>query len=335
MKYQDKNKKKLRRMTINLGLCCINTELRKENIFNSRNCIRRTYTIEKAKKLAIQNIKDLIPMIEYNHKNNIKCFRLSSNMFPRFTDSEVEKYDIDFAKPYLKKAGALAKKYGIRILMHPAQFNQVGAENNNVFQNTIFELSHHADILDEMGIDKNGVLIVHGGGRYGDKETTIKRWVQQYFLLPKKVRNRLVIENCERNYSIEDVLYISKQIEKKDGFLPVVFDNHHYNCFNHIYDVKFPEYYCIEEILSRVILTWKDKKPLMHISEQGNGKIGHHSDFIETIPYYYFWIAEELDISFDLEVEAKMKEQAIFRLYNIYPEFFKKSKIEPKKEEYV
>lgn len=306
-------------MTFNLGLCCINTELRKKNIFNSRNCIRRTYTVEKAKKLAIQNLRDLIPMLEYNYKNGIKCFRLSSNMFPRFTDTEVEGYTINFAEKYLKEAGNMAKKYGIRILMHPAQFNQVGAKDKKVFDKTIFELSHHADILDMMGIDNNGVLIVHGGGRYGDKKKTIERWIKQYFQLPKKVQRRLVIENCERNYNIEDVLYISKQIEKLGGNLPVVFDNHHYNCYNSIYEVKFPKYYSIEEVLTRVVISWKNRRPVMHISEQGSGKIGHHSEFIEEIPQYYFWICEQLEIDFDLEVEAKAKEQAIFKLYKIYP----------------
>ncbi len=37
--------------TIHLGLCCINNTLRKNRIFNSRTCIRRTYTVEKAKEI--------------------------------------------------------------------------------------------------------------------------------------------------------------------------------------------------------------------------------------------------------------------------------------------
>ena len=158
--------------SIQLGLCCINNTLRaqKPTIFNSRTCIRNTYSVEKAKQLALQNVKDLIPMIEWNHKNNIRVFRLSSNIFPRFTDKEVESYNIDFAKEELKKAGDLSKKYNIRLLMHPGQYNQVGALTQKVFDSTIEDLSHHADILDAMGLDNNSVLIVHGGGMYGDKK---------------------------------------------------------------------------------------------------------------------------------------------------------------------
>ena len=52
----------------------------------------------------------------------------------------------------------------------------------------------------------------------------------------------------------------------------------------------------------------------MHISEQGEGKIGHHSDYIEEIPEYVI----KLETSIDLMVEAKRKEKAIKRLKERY-----------------
>jgi UV DNA damage repair endonuclease len=55
-------------------------------------------------------------------------------------------------------------------------------------------------------------------------------------------------------------------------------------------------------------------------SEQGKGKIGHHSDFIEEIPCELItYLTDNPYIHVDLEVEAKMKEQAIFRLQQKYP----------------
>lgn len=301
-------------MTINLGLCCINTQLRaqKPTIFNSRSCIRKNYTVELAKERALQNVKDLIPMIEYNEKHNIKCFRLSSDIFPRFTDCEVESYDIDFARQELKKAGDLAKKYNHRILMHPGQYNQVGANTEKVFLKTIEDLKHHADILDAMGIDENGVLIVHGGGRYDSKEKTINRWIEQYFKLPVNVQKRLVLENCERGYSIDDVLLISKKIKEKGGSLPVVFDSHHYECWNIIYPENPQK--SIEEVAKDIFESWENKRPVMHVSNQGCGKIGHHSDYIDRFPECFKYFSDNFDIDFDLEVEAKMKENAIFKL---------------------
>ena len=301
---------------LKLGLCCINTQLRKESIYCSRTCIRRNFTVEKAKELATKNVKDIIKLIEWNKNNNIQCLRLSSDMFPHFTDSETEKYTIDFAKEDLKKAGDLANSLGHRIVMHPGQYNQVGAKSKNIYDKTVEDLSHHADILDSMGIGDDGVIIVHGGGTYGDKETTIRRWIDQYDDLPRKVKNRLVLENCERQYSIRDCLNISEECG-----IPVVFDFHHYDCYSLIHKDEKQE--DITDLASEIIETWNKRRVLMHVSEQGKGRIGHHSDYIEKIPDNLLHILEDNPtLNIDLEVEAKMKEKAIDRLYKKYPELF-------------
>lgn len=306
-------------MPINLGLCCINTELRslKPPIFCSRSCIRRTFSIEKAKKLALQNVKDIIPMIQWNHKNHIKCFRLSSDMYPHFTDTETEKYTIDFTADLLQEAGTLANSLQQRILMHPGQYNQIASPRPEVIQKTHEDLEHHSKILDLMNIDtSNGSIIIHGGGLYGNKENTMRRWLENYDDLPSTVKRRLVLENCERNYNINDCLFIHEQTK-----IPIVFDFHHHQCHQIItkktgIQQELPE---LEDILPRVAETWKDRV-LMHISEQGEGKIGHHSDFIETLPVELITFSNDNpDLVIDLEVEAKMKEQAIKRLFEKYP----------------
>lgn len=303
---------------LSLGLCCINTELRTKTppVFCSRTCIRRNFTVELAKERALQNVKDISKLINWNNDNGIRCLRLSSDIFPHFTDKQTEKYDIDFAREDLLKAGTLAKKFSHRILMHPGQYNQIGAKSSDVYESTVADLSHHADILDAMGVDcEDGVLIVHGGGTYGDKETTMRRWIDQFSDLPRKVKNRLVLENCERQYSIRDCLSISEECR-----IPVVFDFHHYDCWNIIKD---EDQESIMDLVPEIIESWRDRSVLMHVSEQGEGKIGHHSDYIETIPKEIFQIIDEYGIHIDLEIEAKMKEQAIFKLYNKYPLIFK------------
>ena len=300
---------------LKLGLCCINTELRKKNIFCSRTCIRKNFTVKKAKELAISNINDIVKLLDYNKKHNIDCFRLSSNIFPHITDSETEHYTIDFAKENLKYVGNIANSYKHRIVMHPGQYNQIASPSMNVFNKTVEDLSHHADILDTMNINDDGVIIVHGGGTYNDKENTKRRWIERFDDLPKKVKNRLTIENCERQYSTRDCLDIAEECK-----IPVTFDFHHYNCWNVIYSNKQEK---IKELLPEVIETWNDKRVLMHLSEQGPGRIGNHSDYINIIPNELLDILKLYpDINIDLEIEAKKKEQAIFRLYKNYPELF-------------
>jgi len=271
--------------------------------------------VKKAKRLALQNICDIGRMAEWNCMNGIHCYRLSSDIFPRFTDKEVENYSLDFARSHLKFVGDYGiKKCKQRFLMHPAQFNQVGALRREVFESTVLDLGHHADILDAMGMGVDGVLIVHGGGTYGDKEKTKKRWIKQFFELPENVKRRLVLENCEKCYNVEDCLEISEATG-----VPVVYDCHHYECYNLLH----PEYTPLEpeDFLPRILETWTKRgiRPVMHVSEQRpDSRVGAHSDYIETIPQYMIDIPLQLGIPVDIEVEAKMKEKAIFKLREKY-----------------
>ena len=79
---------------------------------------------------------------------------------------------------------------------------------------------------------------------------------------------------------------------------------------------KPPEYY-----IPLILKTWEKRgiKPKFHVSEQGSGRCGHHSDYIEVIPDYLLDIPKTYNVNIDIMIEAKMKEQAIFRLYEKYP----------------
>lgn len=302
---------------IRLGLCCINTELRKRKIYNSRTLIRKNYTLDKVQKLALDNIRDISKLCQWNYEHEIYVFRLSSDIFPHYTDEVTGGYSMDFALESLKEAGEAAKRYHQRINMHPGQYNQVGAKDEEVFSHTIADLKMHADILDAMGVDEDGIICVHGGGTYGDKRKTIERWIGNFSRLPENVRRRLCIENCERQYSVLDCLEISEACN-----IPVIFDSHHFECYNSLSREQIK----IHEVLPRILDSWRDRRPLFHIAEQRPGaRLGAHSDFIETIPDYLMEIPEKFGRGLDLEVEAKMKEQAILRLYGRYPELVESS----------
>ena len=70
-----------------------------------------------------------------------------------------------------------------------------------------------------------------------------------------------------------------------------------------------------------ILETWKkrDIKPKFHVSEQGSGRCGHHSDYIKEIPEYLLEIPEKYDTDIDIMIEAKCKELAILKLYEKYP----------------
>lgn len=304
---------------LRLGLCCIVNVLRDKRIFNSRTTPRRTYTVKRAQELALKNIADLETMLKWNHENGIHVFRLSSDIFPHFTDPETEPYTMEFARDALIKAGEWARQYGQRITMHPGQFNQIATPTQSVFDKTVQDLSMHCQILDWMGVPvEDGIVNIHGGGVYGDKESTIRKWCDRFDDLPREVRRRLSIENCEKCYCVRDCLEIAHQVH-----IPVVFDSHHYTCYNHYHKEETQE--SPEDLMSEALETWWSRggRPLCHVSSQREGaRVGTHSDLIESLPDYFLQVPEFYQTGLDIDVEAKAKEVAIFDLYKRYDGIF-------------
>jgi UV DNA damage endonuclease len=336
---------------IRLGLVCINNSLhpcpcssvedlvsdveefkqtnkrkRKLSVFCSRGLRQDTFTVKKAQVLALQNIADIRTLLRWNQKNGINVFRISSDLLPRYVDTSVDNYSMEFAHQELQKTGKLIKQLGHRIIMHPDQFVNLASPNETVVVSSIAILKMHADLMDLMDIDSNGVMIIHGGGLYesvySSKEVAMEKWIERFNLLPSNVKRRLVIENCEMRYNVEDCLIIAKACK-----IPVVFDTHHHWC----YTQKFPNFKFrpINEILLDVASTWKannnvneDRRLLMHVSSpiKGRNDIRAHADYIDEIPQYLFDFVQSNNINVDLEVEAKAKELAIFDLRKKYPQ---------------
>jgi UV DNA damage endonuclease len=312
---------------IRLGLCCINTKLResKPAVFASRTCrldTLKTKGYGHCIQLANQNLDDIAIMMKWNWENNISVFRLSSDIFPHITNIDyidTSQYNIDMFADKLEYLGAVAKKYKQRITFHPGQFNVLGTPNERVLEKTIYELGVHAKILDYMKCTRSSVLCIHGGGVYGNKAATINRWVKNLKSLPSYIRRRIALENCEKAFNIEDCLLVSK----RTGVV-VILDNHHFACYNQLHpgEIKHDISYYIPAVLE----TWTVRKmrPKFHISEQGEGKTGHHSDLISRLPDYYLEIPEKYGVQIDIMIEAKLKEQAIERLYRIHPELLER-----------
>jgi UV DNA damage endonuclease len=303
----------------------------KPTIFASRSIVLKKAMelgMDEIQARATQNLKDLLQMIEWNERHHIKVFRFSSDIFPHLSNPMLGEllgieipYSIEFAKPLLQEIGALTRKYGHRITFHPGQFNQLGTESPETLQKTIDDLTAHATILEMMDAPPDSIMILHGGGMYckrGEdpkiaKQRSLRRWTANYHSLPEFVRKRVVLENCEKCYSVDDLLPICLE-----NNIPLVFDTHHYDCYNilHPDDLQTP---ISNHLFLNICKTWGDKRPKLHISQQGEGRIGHHSDYISELPDYLLeWSTIK---PFDLMIEAKHKELAVLDLYRKYPQF--------------
>lgn len=140
----------------NYGYACLNTELRKAKppVFTSRTCRKKTFEekgFDYVKSLAIQNLKDLLKILEWNVKNNIFFMRISSEMFPFASHSEFG-YTLEFADDLLKEIGEYAKINKFRITAHPGHYDVLNSIKPDVVKNTIRDLLHHAEIMDRMNL---------------------------------------------------------------------------------------------------------------------------------------------------------------------------------------
>lgn len=55
---------------------------------------------------------------------------------------------------------------------------------------------------------------IHMGGVYGDKPTTLARFKENYTTkLPDKIKKRLVLENDEICYNVDDIMPVCNELE--------------------------------------------------------------------------------------------------------------------------
>ena len=218
-----------------IGYPCINVELQgTQGIYTNRHMIKKTFeaqrsTLEGVSKLALANVQDLVKIIQWNERNGIKFFRISSNMFPWM--SEYELTDLPNWKlisANLRLAGKLATDYGQRLEFHPGPFNVLASLNGFVVRKTIKELNQHSQIFDEMGLEPShwNQINIHVNTTQGGKEECAQRFIKGFNKLHPNTKARLVVENDDKpsQYSVKDLHeFLYKEIQ-----IPITFDSHHH-----------------------------------------------------------------------------------------------------------
>lgn len=298
-------------MAVRLGYACISVTMREDGIYTGRTLTLASMAAnpDRARELASANIADLVKIIEYNERLGIRFFRLTSNLFPHAENPKAPGSGdgIDFARPALAECGRLARSYGHRITMHPGQFAQLGSPRPEVVAQTGRDLAHHADIFLAMGLSPalGSVMIIHGGGSFGDKSATLGRWATAFRALPEQVRQFISLENDDYQYTVLDLLPLCER-EK----IPLCIDFFHHICLGadtfDIFDAG---------LLRRVIATWTSRgiKPKCHWSDQAAGKRkGAHDDYIALIPDEILDFAHEYGV--DIMCECKKKDLCVQRL---------------------
>jgi UV DNA damage endonuclease len=284
----------------NLGLVCITVSDKVRYKTTTRKRLLALEPAEQKRVLQViykENLGRLGGAIDFCQAHNIRLYRLSSNTFPFADDVIGEDVLIELAEG-LRQIGHRANALGIRLVLHPDQFVVLNSDRPNVIKNSIKVLATHAKIFDLMGLPRSSWALMNIHGGKGDRPERLISVIRD---LPDPIRLRLTLENDEYTYSAEKLLEVCREAE-----VPMVFDAHH-----HVVHEKLESYedLSVAVMLAAARTTWTIPEwQLVHISNgQDFFQDRKHSGLIFDMPSAYKnapWI----------EIEAKLKEEAIARL---------------------
>lgn len=271
-----------------------------------KNCMMKNASDDVLMNLIQHNLESLDRILDYNIQNDIKLFRISSDIIP-FGSHHVNTLRWwEMFSDELKKIGYKALSNGMRLSMHPGQYTVLNSPDESVATHAVEDLEYHCRFLDSLGLGSEHKIVLHIGGVYGDKAFAMRRFIQRYRCLNENIRRRLVIENDDRQYTVSDVLTISKS----EG-IPVVFDNLHHevNPDNTKSDIEWIA--CCRD-------TWKvqDGPQKLHYSQQDKGKrLGSHSAtlYVDDFLHFYKRISNK---DTDIMVEVKDKNLSAIKCIN-------------------
>jgi UV DNA damage endonuclease len=203
-----------------------------------------------------------------------------------------------------EEIGEFITKNRMRISMHPDQFTLINSIKEDIFERSKNELKYHAQILDLLKLDTSAKIQIHVGGAYGDKEKSMERFVTRFGMLDDSIIRRLVIENDDKLYDLNDCLKINAQIQ-----IPILFDVFHHKLNN-------SKTYTAEDSFKCTTKTWNEKRdgiPMVdYSSQEPNGSPRQHTEII-NIEDFDLFLKQTQQFDFDLMLEIKDKEKSAIK----------------------
>ena len=292
-----------------LGYACINVELQSKKIKTSRTMRKDKFlkdtNLELVSELSIQNLKDLRQVVRWNVDNNINFYRITSNLFPWWSEYQLEDLpNFSIIKSILENIGKISKDNNQRLTFHPGHFTIIASKNPEVVRLAILELEQHSKVFDLMGFKPStwNKINFHIGTAQDGLSATSDRFVENFLKLSPNCQNRVTLENDDKlsMWSVKDLYdHIYSRLN-----IPIVFDLHHHR-------VGATGDLTEQEAMKLALSTWNGVEPIIHFSsskkdfEDSLSKPVAHADFVyESLNSYYnpeVWVM----------IEAKMKEQAL------------------------
>ncbi|MFD1928807.1 UV DNA damage repair endonuclease UvsE [Sporosarcina siberiensis] len=273
--------------------------------FTRYKTLSKSERMDKLRSVTVQNLQNTKRILYYNIAHEIKLYRFSSTLVPLATHPEVM---WDFVTPFKtewEELGQLIKQFDLRPSFHPNQFTLFTSPREEVTINAVVNMKYHYKMLEVMNALDEGIINIHIGGAYGDKESALVRFHENLKALPVHIKKQMSLENDDKTYNVEETLLVC---EKEN--IPMVLDYHHY--------MANDGEVILSDCLPRIFNTWKSVSlvPKVHLSSPKTDQaFRSHADFVSfdfVLPFLK--MAKELDRDFDIMIEAKQKNLAMLKL---------------------
>jgi UV DNA damage endonuclease len=266
-------------------------------------------------RTSIQYLRDIL---DYLDKADIRMYRISSDFVPYCTHPDLPRFhgQISECHDELAELGRTARERGIRLSLHPSQYVLLSALDPAISDKGLWDVNSQAELLDTMEQGPEAVVVLHLGGAYGDKDAAIGRFIQNFPRLSEAGRRRLVIENDETLYTVQDCL----RVHEATG-VRLIFDHQHH--------LLNPGTLPMGEACRAALRTWPaGVQPKVHFSSPKldsrtltRGKkevlapplLSQHADYVHPWEFAGF-LREVGPEPFDVMLEAKMKDVALLKL---------------------
>lgn len=277
----------------------------------------REAAIRKLERLGAENLHNSLRLLRHNRAHDIALYRFSSKLIPLIGHELLADWEpIPALASEFKELGDYVKRHGMRVSFHPDHFTVLSTPKNDVLSKSVADLHRHAAMLDAMGLGEEAKCNIHIGGTYGDKEKAGARFISHFNGLSPEIRRRVTLENDDKTFTALETLNICEQVGAS-----MVLDVHHHQV-NQNGEAA-------EELWPRILRTWETAltnsaasdeptalPPKIHVSSPKSEKDPRsHADYVEAEPLLDFMrkvapITPRLDVM----IEAKMKDEALFRL---------------------
>jgi UV DNA damage endonuclease len=205
--------------------------------FKSFSSKERAESLEKLSGIVINNFNTAEKIVRHCKDNNIKGYRLSSDLCPVIKHPDVmlaleDLPNYNLINKSIKDLSAAIKETEIRVSAHPSEYITLTSDDPIKVNHSLIDLELHGEIFDRLELERSyyNPLNIHVR-KEGEAQDLSDTFMRNYDKLSESIKKRLVLENNDTG-NTWTVKNLKKYFFEPYG-IPVTFDNLHNKILNH------------------------------------------------------------------------------------------------------